>query len=136
MNFIKFPVISTNIFPLANTVETGGQLVTEYNLKSKDSVLSDPTIQYDSWISYTHGPYDFEISAFADEAGAITPYILNISRGKAVVNGHFIESLIDVQIDLVEANAERISNAQSELTGRLAVGLRAYYATESTMAQN
>ena len=134
MNFIKFPVISTNIFPLANTVETGGQLVTEYNLKSKDSVLSDPTIQYDSWISYTHGPYDFEISAFADEAGAITPYILNISRGKAVVNGHFIESLIDVQIDLVEANAERISNAQSELTGRLAVGLRAYYATESTMA--
>lgn len=133
MNFIKFPVISTNIFPLANTT-TGTQLLTEYNMRSRELVTSDPQIEYDSWQSYTHDLYDFEISAFADEAGAITPYVLNISRGQGIINGHYIESLIDVQIDLVEANAELAQRDQAQLTGRLAVGLRAYYATQSTMA--
>ena len=37
MDFVKFPVDSTIIFPLANS-SIGGQLLTEWNQKSRETV--------------------------------------------------------------------------------------------------
>ena len=36
------------------------KLLTEYNMRSRELVTSDPQIEYDSWQSYTHDLYDFE----------------------------------------------------------------------------
>ena len=54
MNFTSFPVNTTNIFPCANTTK-GGQLMTEFNLRSRESVGVDESIQYMSGLSYVHG---------------------------------------------------------------------------------
>lgn len=139
MDFIKFPVATTNIFPCANTTN-GGQLVTEFNLRSRESVATDSNVSYMIGPSYVHGEADFAVSLmnassqyFVDETPTSST-ILKINEGSAVVNGHFIQSLVPITIDLVSANEEARVNGDAELTGHLSVGLRVMYSTEATMS--
>lgn len=134
MNFIKFSTGTTNIFPLANST-TGGQLMTEYNLRSRESVKVGPIdhdnrIQYMVGESFVNSEDDFKLS----KSSSGDNQIFEISSGRAVINGHFFESLVPVTINLAEANTTLKKNAQPGLKGDLVVGLRAMYSTEKTMA--
>ena len=134
MNFIKFPANTTNIFPIANS-KTGGQLLTEFNLRSRESVLTSEEVKYMIGPSYCHSMEDFKIRLQEDELGvSISSTTLEITEGRALVNGHFIESLTSVTVDLAEANKQLKSEGGTELKGRLAVGLRALYSTEQTLS--
>lgn len=134
MNFVRFPIGTTNIFPVANST-TGGQLMTEYNLRSKEYVETDSSIQYFVGRSFIHSDRDFVVSTQKDELGStVSTSVLTISEGVGVINGHYFESLTPVTIDLLEANAEAKKNGLAPLKGKLAVGLRAMYSTEPTMA--
>lgn len=128
MNFTRFPASSTNIFPIANS-KTGGQLLTEFNLRSRESVATSTEIKYSVGPSYTHSLDDFSVSV---QSGSSTS--LEISSGRAVVNGHYLESLVNITVDLAEANAELKAEGLSPLTGKLAIGLRAMYSTEQTLS--
>ena len=138
MNFIKFPVQSTNIFPMANTTN-GGQLVTEFNLKSRESVSTAESIEYSVGPSYTHSQKDFgvvryggEESYFPDGVGSANT--LEILPGRAVVNGHYFESLVPIVLDFAEINATLASLGEPLLGGDLAIGLRAMFSTEETIS--
>jgi len=132
MNLVKFPVASTNIFPIANS-KSGGQLLTEFNLRSRESVQTPEEVKYTIGPSYTHGKNDFKISKETDTLGnEISNQRLQISEGKALVNGHYIESLVPVIVDMPEENAYLRKNNQNILSGNLVVGLRVMYSTEST----
>ena len=134
MKFIKFPVSSTNIFPLANST-AGGQLLSEWNLRSRETVGTHSSVQYDIGPSYTHGLEDFKITQSVDNVGALVSSTeILISEGKAIVNGHFIQSLTPIQIDMAEANVQRQLRNESPLKGQLSIGLIALYSTEATMA--
>ena len=175
MHFITFPVSSTNIFPLVNS-RNGGQDLSEFNMRSVDSVITDPNVKYFIGPSYTHAMEDFEVSLLSgmdaptydktqtysigdyvtyndityvciypvENPGpfdsnkwnkiAISSSILQVSSGKAVVNGHYFESLAPVTIDLTLANAQLKQASQAALSGELSIGLRTYYSTETTMA--
>ena len=140
MNFVKFPVNATNIFPIANT-KKGGQLVTEFNLRTIDSVSTDESIQYMVGPSFVHAAPDFEVKC-NEAGGAFFPdqsdisnssYVITIMPGRGVVNGHFVELLAPIEIDMMEAYAEA-TKAGENLSGELVVGLKAMYSTETTMA--
>ena len=64
----------------------------------------------------------------------IATSIIQLSSGKAVVNGHYFESLAPVTVDLTLANAQLKQASQPALSGELCIGLRSYYSTETTMA--
>lgn len=140
MNFVRFPVSATNIFPISNT-KKGGQLVTEFNLRTIDSVSTDESIQYMVGPSFVHASTDFEVKCqgateafFADQddiSGSTS--VLTIMPGRGVINGHFVELLAPIEIDMTEAYA--LANKSGEnLSGALAIGLKAMYSTETTMA--
>lgn len=141
MNFIKFPVDSTDIFPIANTVN-GGQLVTEFNLRSRESVYSDSSVQYMIGPSFTHSGSDFEVTLSASGGGNYFPDqselsggvgssgVLQISSGRAVVNGHFVALHSDITIDMISASEDAAHSGESALEGELCVGLRAMYSSE------
>lgn len=133
MNLIKFPVGTTNIFPIANS-KAGGQLLTEFNLRSRESVGTPQSIKYMTGPSYTHSTSDFWVSRQTDSLGTvISNQILQISEGTALVNGHFIESLAPITIDMAAENAFlKKQGLGKELTGDLVVGLRTMYSTEQT----
>ena len=177
MHFITFPVASTNIFPLSNSAQ-GGQLVTEFNLKSRDMVATNPDVHYAIGPSFIHSLDDFKVSLlkdtdigdYADDrtynvgdyciynkntyvcieavtepetfdpekwdkaSSSISTSILQVGPGRAVVNGHYVESLAPMQIDLNLANAQLKQTSQPELYGNLAIGIKTYFSTESTMA--
>lgn len=134
MNFITFPASATNVFPMANTT-TGGQLATEFNLKSRESVVTDPEITYSVGPSYVHSEADFEVSILSDNGGAIlNNYTLNIAPGRGVINGHYVETLVPMTIDLVEANTTLGSQSRPLLKGELAIGIRTFFATDQTVA--
>jgi len=175
MHFPTFAVASTNIFPLVNSTK-GGQLVTEYNLRSREMVGTDPDITYEVGPSYTHGQSDFAVSLLSDmeapeysdkETYSIGQYvtynsvtyvcidaivkpepfdsanwivvssassILQIAPGRAVINGHYVETLAPMIVDLALANAQLAKNYEAPLLGELTIGIRTYYSTESTMA--
>ena len=134
MNFIRFPVAGTNIFPIVNST-SGGQLLTEWNMRSRESVATSENIEYFSGPSYTHGEDDFAIRIQTDGAGtAISTTAIEILPGRALVNGHFIDSLTTVVVDLADANANAKVEGTIPLTGRLCVGLKAMYSTEKTLA--
>lgn len=65
---------------------------------------------------------------------SLSTSILQISSGRGVINGHYIESLAPVTIDLTLANAQLKQATQAPLSGELSIGLRSYYSTETTMA--
>lgn len=134
MNFITFSPSMCSIFPMANTV-AGGQLVTEYNLKSRETVATDPNITYTIGPSYVHSLTDFEVKILQDSGGAIVnSYTLWIAEGRGVINGHFVETLAPMTIDLVEANMKLANQAKPILKGQLAIGIRTFFSTEQTMA--
>lgn len=134
MNFSVFNTATTNIFPLANDTK-GGQLMTEYNLKSRESVSTLEAVKYNIGHSYVHSEDDFKVSLQSDGAGGIiSNYTLEISSGRGVIDGHFIESLAPVLIDMLDANAAAQVQSTAPLKGKLTVGLRAMYSTEQTMA--
>lgn len=134
MNFITFPVAATNLWPAANST-AGPQLVTEWNIRSRETVGTDPAVTYSIGPSYVHGEKDFWVSRRTDAGGAvINSYTLQIGEGRALVNGHYVETLAPMFIDLVEANAELAANNEPILKGNLAIGIRAFYSTEQTVA--
>ncbi len=177
MHFITFPVASTNIFPLVNSKQ-GGQYVTEYNLKSRDMVATNPSVKYAVGPSFIHSLEDFEVKVLEDsdipEYSATQRYdkgdycrynnnsyicieritvpepfnpnhwekttiaalhsIIQVNPGRAVINGHFIESLSPVTIDLNATNAELIRQSQEPLYGNLSIGFRTYFSTDVTMS--
>lgn len=175
MHFPTFEVASTNIFPLVNSTK-GGQLVTEYNLRSREMVGTDPNITYEVGPSYTHGQADFSVSLLSameapdysdKETYSIGQYvtynsvtyvcieavvkpetfdsskwlivqssssILQVAPGRAVINGHYVQTLAPMVVDLALANAQLAKNYESALLGELSIGIRSYYSTESTMA--
>ena len=103
MNFITFATGTTNIFPLANS-HAGGQLLTEFNLRSRETVecgpiSSDKRIFYSIGHSYVNSQEDFKVT---EDKSSSQSFI--ITSGRALINGHFFESLVDVRIDLAEAN--------------------------------
>ena len=175
MHFITFPVASTNIFPLANSAY-GGQLATEYNLKSRETVMTNPDVKYIIGPSFIHSEDDFRVKLLENpdvdtydanktynkgdycsynnntyvctvdipmaepfnknhwEKSSISNSILQIDPGRAVINGHFVETLAPMQLDLNLANIELKQASKPELFGNLSIGLRTYFSTESTMA--
>lgn len=134
MNFTRFPANTTNIFPIVNST-TGGQLLTEFNLRSRESIMTDENVKYIIGQSFTHSQDDFIVRPLEDELGTrISSTELEITAGRALVNGHYLESLTNVVIDLAEANNYLKSNNQIPLKGKLAIGLRAMYSTEQTLS--
>ena len=133
MNFSTFPVATTTIFPISNSV-AGGQLVTEWNLRSREFVPSDSDVQYDYATSYVHGKNDFDVRVQQDDTGVIlSNSTLEILPGTAILNGHYVKQEAYMVVDLLKANQELQLQGMDPLTGKLAVGLRVYYSTESTM---
>jgi hypothetical protein len=125
---------TTNAFPVSNST-AGGQLVTEWNLRSREMVATDENIQYAVGPSFVHSMQDFEVSVLTDDAGTlVNSYSIKISPGRAVINGHYIENLVPMVIDLQEANMKLGQEAREPLRGQLAIGFRAFYATEETVA--
>ena len=136
MNISTFPVYSTNIFPLANDSKAGGQYMTEYNLRTRESVSTSQKVKYMIGPSFVHCEDDFEVRVQEDGAGVqISSTTLEILPGRAVVNGHFIESLETVTLDIASLNAQAKLQDQPPISGtNLCIGLRAMYSTEQTMA--
>ena len=133
MNFTTFPVATTTIFPISNSV-AGGQLLTEWNIRTRDFVSSHPDIDYDSASSYVHDLLDYEVRVQQDDTGVIlSNSTLEILPGTAILNGHYVKQEAHMLVDLLEANNELKLRGMEPLTGKLAVGLRVYYSTESTM---
>lgn len=134
MNLPVFSAKSTNIFPIVNSV-SGGQLATEYNLRCRESVAADSSVQYWIGTSYTHSSEDFKVTYDVDSVNnRVGDTAIIVHAGRAVVNGHYIESLTDVRIDMYDLNKALSDNQQSALTGSLSIGLVAVYSTEQTMA--
>lgn len=117
-----FPTQSTNIFPIANS-KLGGQLLTEFNLKSRESVATDSSVKYVIGQSFVHSLEDFQISPIVGST------MIQIAPGRGVIDGHFIELLTPITIDMTEVNANR----SEALSGTLFVGLRILYSTSATM---
>lgn len=134
MNFTTFSATFTNIFPAANS-KLGGQLTTEFNLKSRESVATHSSIKYDSGLSYVHSLDDFEVRVQSDDSGVpISFSTLQVMPGVGVVNGHFVQTLSDMSIDMLEANAKLQEQSRPPLKGKLAIGIRIFYATEQTVS--
>lgn len=134
MYFVSFPVAGTNIFPHANS-KYGGQNLTEYNLRAMDMVGTHPSIKYEVGPSYAHSADDFEIRIQQDETGYIVTYAcLEVLPGRAVINGHYVQTLNPMIVDMLEANATLKSQSKSPLKGELEIGIRAFYSTEPTLA--
>lgn len=175
MHFPTFEVSSTNIFPLVNSTR-GGQLATEYNLRSREMVATDPDIVYEVGPSFVHGPNDFSVSLLssmeADDfdptltysigqyvvynsvtyvctQAVVTPgpfnaenwlvvnsssSIIQVAPGRAVINGHYVQTLAPMIVDLALANAQLAKNFEAPLLGELTIGIKSYYSTENTMA--
>ena len=134
MNFSVFNVNSTNMWPLANDTKNG-QLMTEWNIKSRETVDTSETIKYLIGKSFVHSEDDFYVRLLTDGAGQTTSSsTLEISSGWGIIDGEFIQSLVPVTIDLLEANAKAQLEGLPPLKGQLSIGLRAMYSTEETMA--
>lgn len=133
MNYKTFSVATTTVFPISNSV-AGGQLLTEYNLRCRDFVPSWSEIDYDAAASYVHDLNDFSVRAQQDDAGVVlSNSTLEIMPGSAILNGHYVKQEARMLVDLLEGNKELQLRGEAPLTGKLAVGLRVYYSTESTM---
>lgn len=116
--FPLFPVATTNVFPMANSAN-GGQLATEFNMRSRESVATPSTIQYSVGPTYVHSERDFAVSLAAGSTSVLT-----ISAGRAVINGHYVELLADVTVDVGAA----IAASGESLFGDLAIGIKMMYA--------
>lgn len=137
--FETFSVDTTNIFPIANSTK-GGQLVTEFNLKSREGVSYYESVKYNAGPSYVHAEEDFKVSlqntleGFFPDSKNISTSTLQISPGRGVIDGHYVENLAEMIINLADVNAKLQAEGEKGLGGNLAVGLRVMYNTERTMA--
>ena len=127
MNLKPFTVGTTNIFPLVKT-KAGGQLCTEFNLRSRETVYSDSSVEYSIGPSFTHSLKDFQVTSLIGSSSTIA-----ISKGRAIVNGHYFESLVDFEVDIAGANLAA-DPADSIPEGRIAIGLVAVYSSAPTIA--
>ena len=132
MQFTEFPVSSTNIFPLANS-HAGGQIMSEFNLRSRETVATDPSIEYNVGPSYAHSMKDFELQTQAGGAD-ISGTAIQISAGRAIVNGHYVELLTPISIDIATVNYKAGLEGSPLLKGDLAVGLVMMYSNYTTLA--
>ena len=135
MQFITFSVGTTNIFPMANST-AGGQYATEFNLRARESVATDPNVRYMIGHSYVHSDIDFAVSINNDGQGTnVSSSQLVIAPGRAVINGHYIENIAPMIIDISEGNAQAIARGDitRPLSGKLKVGLRIMYSDLPTM---
>ena len=128
MNFTAFNAYTTNLFPAANTKQ-GGQLVTEFNLRSLSSVDTDPNVEYMFGHSFVHSERDFALSHDSADGDSI----LTIAPGRAIINGHYVESLTPIKIDIAEGNYREVNNGRTPLRGTLTVGIRMFYAENTTL---
>lgn len=134
MNIITFPVGSTNIFPIVNS-RAGGQLATEWNLRAREMVATSSSIDYNVGPSFVHSEKDFEIRIYQDSTGTIlSPNTLEIMPGRGVFNGHYVELMTPMLVDMLEINKDLKSQSRAPLKGELCVGIRMFYSTEPTMA--
>lgn len=134
MDFIKFPVGGTNLYPAANTVH-GGQLQTEFNIRSRETVATHSAVDYIIGPSYTHSLRDYKVTKLLDSVNdPISTSIIQIAPGRALVNGHYVEIFEPIAVDLSEANMLLRKSARAVLKGRLCIGLRAMYSTYETLA--
>ena len=134
MNFITFPVGSTNIFPISNST-AGGQLLTEYNLRSRESIATAENVQYMIGPSYVHSENDFLVRILEDgDNTPISSTKLEILPGRGIFNGHFVELLTPMIIDMTDANIKARTQNLPALTGRLCIGVKVMYSTSTTMA--
>lgn len=135
MNIIAFTTSGVNIFPLANS-QAGGQLASEFNLRARETVLTDSSVEYVIGPSYTHSLNDFSVYSQKDGYDTtISSTVLQIEPGRALVNGHFVQSLTPVNIDLNDVNALCAKEGLPALKGKLAIGLRMAYSTYTTLAE-
>lgn len=125
MDFAKFPVDTTSIFPHVNSV-SGGQLLSEYNLRCRESIATDSTVSYMIGPSYTHSMNDFMVSGTGGTE-------ITVSAGRALVNGHQIDAQTPVTIDLAEYNMN-LEPGDVPLRGALTIGLRAMYNVDGATA--
>ena len=134
MNFRTFGTSFTTIFPASNS-HNGGQLVTEHNLRSRETVGTDSAVKYEIGPSYAHSDRDFEVRPLSDDSGVVTDAgTVEVMPGRAIINGHFVETTEHMTVNLVEVNAQLYAESKPLLRGDLAIGIRAYYATEETIA--
>ena len=134
MYFVTFPVAGTNIFPQANS-KYGGQLLSEYNLRAREMVSTSSAIKYEVGPSFVHSADDFAVRIQQDDAGyVISQSTLEIMPGRGVINGHYIQTLTPMVIDMLEANSTLKNRQQDPLKGELEIGIRIFYSTEPTMA--
>lgn len=143
MNFKTFAVGATNVFPASNT-HNGGQLLTEFNLRSRESVETHQSIKYVVGPSFVHSADDFNVTYETDELGvksSTTRFVIHPGRG--VINGHYVQTLAPMTIDISEANAfindynASVQTGESKLSvlrGQLCVGIRMMYSSEASMA--
>lgn len=134
MNFVAFPVGATNIFPLANS-SAGGQLMSEFNIRSRESVATSSKVKYFIGPSYTHSAADFAVYSQKDGYGTIVSNtVVQIQPGRALINGHFVELLAPINIDLNDANYLANQEGIAALKGDLSIGLKMAYSTYQTLA--
>lgn len=134
MNFVMFPVGTTNIFPLANS-SAGPQLLSEFNIRARESVDTDPNIKYFIGHSFTHDLESFELHCQKDGYDVtISNTTIQIEPGRALINGHYVESLTPINIDMNDVNTIAAREGITALKGKLAVGLRMMYSTYQTLA--
>ena len=138
MDLKLFSTNTTNIFPIANATG-GGQLVTEFNLLSRESVSTDDNVEYMYGQTFVHGKNDFFVSSVSNSAeyfpdsAVASNSVININGGKAVINGHYIEQLVPMTIDIQEVNKQLADQGEQLLTGNLSVGIRIFYSSEYAM---
>lgn len=128
MNLARFTVAQTNIFPIVNS-KAGGQYVTEFNLRSRESVATDPNVDYFIGPSYTHSELDFKLSIASGTTSTI-----ELAPGQCLLNGHYVQSLSPVTVDMLEVNKDFQLKGEAPLKGKLCIGLKAIYSTDITMA--
>lgn len=128
MNLLTFSANTTNCFPMANTTK-GGQLVTEFNLRSRESVATDENVEYMIGPSYVHSESDFKVTLQESRQN-----VLQVAPGRGVINGHFVENLAPMEIDLSDVEAKAKALGESPIVGRLCIGIRIMYSTLPTMA--
>ena len=94
MHFITFPVASTNIFPLTNS-KHGGQLATEYNLKSREMVATNPAIKYAQGQSFIHSLDDFKIKATTKGAESMGEALIKLRYNGKLYSGNGVSTDIN-----------------------------------------
>ena len=137
MNLKLFNVATTNLFPATNTT-TGGQLITEYNMRCRESVEGPESIEYMQGLSFVHSEKDFALYIPAGAGGFFPDVtsggtIICINSGRAVVNGYYVENTVPMEVDMLAVNQAAVAAGGNALSGKLGIGLRVMFSTEQNV---